>query len=252
MDRMVAIPALVPNWIGGRELAADGGDTLPKLSPHDGREICRLTRSHEPDVRCAVAAAVAAHASWSRETPIRRGEILYAVADAMARRRDELAEVVALETGKSPASARGETDGAVALGRFMAGEGQRMYGRTTTSGMADRYASTVRQPIGVAGLIIAANTPIANVAWKVFPALVCGNAAVLKAAEDTPLTAWLLAAIAHDAGVPAGVLNVVQGLGAEAGEPLVAHPDVAVLSFTGSTAVGRRIAQIAGARLARV
>ena len=93
------------------------------------------------------------------------------------------------------------SSGAIALGRFMAGEGQRMYGRTTTSGTPDRYASIVRQPIGVAGLIIAANTPIANAAWKVFPALVCGNAAVLKAAEDTPLTAWLFAALAHD---PAG------------------------------------------------
>jgi aldehyde dehydrogenase (NAD+) len=249
---MVAMPGLVTNWIGGREVAANAGESFPKLSPHDGREICRVTRSREADVRCAVEAAAAAFARWSRETPVRRGELLYAVVDAMARRKEELAQVVALETGKSPASARGETDGAIALGRFMAGEGQRMYGRTTTSGTPDRYASTVRQPIGVAGLIIAANTPIANVAWKVFPALICGNAAVLKAAEDTPLTAWLFAAIAHEAGLPAGTLNVVQGLGAEAGEPLVAHPDVAVLSFTGSTAVGRRIAQTAGARLARV
>jgi acyl-CoA reductase-like NAD-dependent aldehyde dehydrogenase len=249
---MVAIPAVVPNWIGGQEAPALSGESLPKLNPHDGAEICRLARSRDADVRCAVSAAAAAFARWSRETPVRRGEILYAVADLMARRRQEIAEIVALETGKSPSSARGETDGAIALGRFMAGEGQRMYGRTTTSGTPDRYASTVRQPIGVAGLIIAANTPIANVAWKVFPALVCGNAAVLKAAEDTPLTAWLFAALAHEAGLPAGALNVVQGLGAEAGEPLVAHPDVAVLSFTGSTAVGRRIAQVAGARLARV
>ncbi len=249
---MVAPPKLVPNWIGGRECAAAAGETFPKLNPHDGTEICRVARSREGDVRSAVEAAVGAFAGWSRETPVRRGEILHAVTDAMTRRRQELAEIVALETGKSPASARGETDGAIALGRFMAGEGQRMYGRTTTSGTPDRYASIVRQPIGVAGLIIAANTPIANVAWKVFPALVCGNAAVLKAAEDTPLTAWLFATIAREAGLPAGVLNVVQGLGAEAGAPLVAHPDVAVLSFTGSTAVGRRIAETAGARLARV
>ena len=249
---MVAMPAVVPNWIGGAERAADCGESFPKLNPHDGREICRVTRSREADVRCAVGAAAETFLRWSRVTPVKRGEILYAVADALARRRREVAEVVALETGKSPASALGETEGAVALGRFMAGEGQRMYGRTTTSGTPDRYASIVRQPIGVAGLIIAANTPIANAAWKVFPALVCGNAAVLKAAEDTPLTAWLFAAIAHEAGLPPGALNVVQGLGAEAGEPLVAHPDVAVLSFTGSTAVGRRIAQTAGARLARV
>ena len=249
---MVGIPGVVPNWIAGHERPAEAGETFPKLNPHDGREICRVTRSREGDVRCAVDAAAAAFGRWSRETPVKRGEILYAVTDALARRRREVAEIVALETGKSPASALGETDGAIALGRFMAGEGQRMYGRTTTSGTPDRYASIVRQPIGVAGLIIAANTPIANVAWKVFPALVCGNAAVLKAAEDTPLTAWLFAALAHEAGLPAGALNVIQGLGAEAGEPLVAHPDVAVLSFTGSTAVGRRIAQTAGARLARV
>jgi alpha-ketoglutaric semialdehyde dehydrogenase len=249
---MVAWPSLVPNWIAGREAPAVSGESFPKLNPHDGREICRVARSGEADVRAAVAAAGDAFGRWSRETPVRRGEILYTVADALARRRTEVAEVVALETGKSPASARSETDGAVALGRFMAGEGQRMYGRTTTSGTPDRYASIVRQPIGVAGLIIAANTPIANVAWKVFPALVCGNAAVLKAAEDTPITAWLFAQIAYEAGLPPGALNVIQGLGPEAGEPLVAHPEVAVLSFTGSTAVGRRIAQTAGARLARV
>ena len=111
---------------------------------------------------------------------------------------------------------------------------------------------TIRQPLGIAGLIIAANTPIANVAWKVFPALICGNAAVLKAAEDTPLTAWLFGNIIYYAGLPAGVLNIVQGLGTEAGVPLVNDPRVAVVSFTGSTAVGRSIARHAGARLAKI
>jgi aldehyde dehydrogenase (NAD+) len=110
----------------------------------------------------------------------------------------------------------------------------------------------MRQPLGVAGLIIAANTPIANVAWKVFPALLCGNSAVLKAAEDTPATAWYFGKIAHEVGLPPGVLNIIQGYGREAGEPLVANPDVDVISFTGSTAVGRRIASIAGERLAKV
>jgi acyl-CoA reductase-like NAD-dependent aldehyde dehydrogenase len=135
---------------------------------------------------------------------------------------------------------------------FMAGEGQRLYGRTTTSGAVNKYAMTIRQPVGVAGLIIAANTPIANVAWKVFPALICGNAAVLKAAEDTPATAWLFSKIAHEAGLPAGVLNVVNGFGPEAGAPLVAHQDIGVISFTGSTAVGRTIAVDAGKRLAKI
>ncbi len=128
-----------------------------------------------------------------------------------------LADVVAKETGKAPKEALGEAGGAIALGRFFAGEGQRLYGRTTTSGTPDKYAMTVRQPCGVAGLIIAANTPIANFAWKVFPALICGNGAVLKAAEDTPATAWLFAKIAHEAGLPPGVLNVIQGFGPECG-----------------------------------
>ncbi len=134
----------------------------------------------------------------------------------------------------------------------MAGEGRRLYARTTTSASPAKLIMTVREPIGVAGLIIAANTPIANAAWKVFPALVCGNTAVLKAAEDAPATAWLFGRIAHDAGLPPGVLNIVQGLGEEAGAPLVADARVAVVSFTGSTAVGREIARIAGARLARI
>jgi aldehyde dehydrogenase (NAD+) len=111
---------------------------------------------------------------------------------------------------------------------------------------------TVRHPLGVAGLIVPANTPIANVAWKVFPALVCGNTAVLKSAEDTPETAAIFGRLAQEAGLPAGVLNIVHGYGAEAGEPLVAHPDVAVVSFTGSTAVGQRIQSVASARFARV
>jgi aldehyde dehydrogenase (NAD+) len=148
--------------------------------------------------------------------------------------------------------ALGETGGAIAQGEFMAGEGRRLYGRTTTSAVPNKYAMVVRQPLGVAGLIIAANTPIANVAWKVFPALICGNAAVLKAAEDTPATAWIVGRIAKEVGLPPGVLNIIQGYGEEAGAPLVASPEVDVISFTGSTEVGRQIAEVAGRRLAKV
>src|SRR5204863_965310 len=115
------------------------------------------------------------------------------------------------ETGKSPKDARGETDGAIEMGYFVAGEGRRFYGRTMPSAVANRQAMTIRQPLGVAGLIIAANTPIANVAWKVFPALLCGNAAVLKASEDAPETALVFVRLAAEAGVPAGVVNILQG-----------------------------------------
>jgi aldehyde dehydrogenase (NAD+) len=228
-------PSELPNWIAGEQSPAAAMGWCDKLNPATGRLICRLARSQRNDIHWAVEAARRAYAGWSEQTPIRRGETLHGVALALRRRREDMARVIALETGKSYKSALAETDGAIALGMFYAGEGQRLYGRTTTSGTPNRWAMTVRQPLGVAGLIIAANTPIANVAWKVFPALVCGNAAVLKAPEDTPATAWLFGQIALDAGLPPGVLNVVQGLGEEAGAPLVDHPGVDVVSFTGST-----------------
>jgi aldehyde dehydrogenase (NAD+) len=177
---------------------------------------------------------------------------LFEVAACMRQDRKRIADIVARETGMAPAAALGETGGAIAQGEFMAGEGRRFYGRTSTSAVPNKYAMTIRQPLGIAGLIIAANTPIANVAWKVFPALICGNAVVLKAAEDTPATAWYFTKIAHEAGLPEGVLNTVQGRGQEAGAPLVAHPAVDVVSFTGSTRVGREIAAVAGKRLAKV
>jgi len=222
------------------------------LSPATGRRLCKVARSRSHDVRKAIRAAGQAQANWSEYTPVQRGELLHDIAQAMRRHQNEIAAIVAAETGMSFKAALGETGGAIAQGEFMAGEGRRFYGRTTTSGVTNKYAMTIRQPLGIAGLIIAANTPIANVAWKVFPALICGNAAVLKAAEDTPATAWYFGKIAHEAGLPPGVLNIVQGFGEEAGAPLVADPEVDVVSFTGSSAVGRRIASIAGERLAKV
>lgn len=247
-----SLPATIPNWINGDECAAESGETFDNLSPHSGRKLCGVARSGAQDVQHAIQAARNAQTAWAEFTPVQRGDILHDIAQAMRRHQKEIAAIVAMETGMSVSAALGETGGAIAEGEFMAGEGRRFYGRTTTSAVPDKYAMTVRQPLGVAGLIIAANTPIANVAWKVFPALVCGNAAVLKAAEDTPATAWYFARLAHEVGLPPGVLNVIQGYGAQAGAPLVADPDVDVISFTGSTAVGRRIASIAGERLAKV
>jgi len=246
------LPQTIPNWIDGRASGPSKGETLAKFSPATGKEMYRVARSRSTDVSSAIDAAADAFPAWSAQTPVARGDMLIAVTRAMRRRREDVAAMVAAETGMSFNAALAETGGAVALGEFMAGEGRRLYGRTTTSATPHRHAMTVREPLGVAGLIIAANTPIANVAWKVFPALICGNTAVLKAAEDTPGTAWLFGRIAHEVGLPPGVLNIVQGLGEEAGAPLVADARVSVVSFTGSTAVGREIARIAGSRLARV
>lgn len=245
-------PETIPNWLDNRMLAAASGERFEKVNPDTGDRLWYVARSSSADIEAAVVAAQRAQPAWAAVPPVGRGHILHAIAMGLRDQREEVARIVALETGKSYPAALGETDGAIELGLFMAGEGQRLYGRTTTSGTANKYAMTIRQPVGVAGLIIAANTPIANVAWKVFPALICGNAAILKAAEDTPATAWIFGKIAHEAGLPAGVLNIIQGYGDEAGAPLVAHPGVAVISFTGSTGVGRQIAAIAGQRLAKV
>lgn len=246
------IPNFIPNWINGHEKPSTDEKVFSKINPANSNVICEAARSNASDVESAVQAAKKAQPAWAERTPVERGDILREIALSMRQRQHEIAEIVAIETGKAPKEALGETGGAIELGMFMAGEGRRFYGRTTTSAVPNKHAMTIRQPLGVAGLIIAANTPIANVAWKVFPALICGNAVVLKAAEDAPATAWFFGQIAHEAGLPAGVLNIVQGYGEEAGSSLVAHPDVDVISFTGSTEVGRQIAAIAGKRLAKV
>jgi len=242
----------VANVIGGEELEAASGATLEKRAPSTGEPLSLVARSGRADVEDAVTAAVEAQPAWARRPVAERGAILRRVTQLLERDRDQVAAIVSTETGKSPRDARGETDGAIEMGYFVAGEGRRFYGRTTTSAVPNRQAMTVRQPLGVAGLIIAANTPIANVAWKVYPALLCGNAVVLKASEDAPETALAFARLATEAGLLPGLLNVVHGLGPEAGQPIVEDPRVAVISFTGSTAVGRGIAEIAGRRLAKV
>ena len=247
-----SIPDTILNWIDGAGRAAVGGATFEKLDPATGRVLCRVARSRAPDVGAAVEAAQRAYRSWRTLTPVARGDHVRALALAIRDRSDDLALIVHRETGKSLKDARGEVDAAVEMGLFVAGEGRRWYGRTTTSAVPNKTALVVRQPRGVAGLIVAANTPIANVAWKVFPAILCGNTAVLKAAEDTPATAWAVAALATEIGLPAGVFNAVQGFGEEAGAPLVEHHDVAIVSFTGSCDVGRIIGRVAGGRLAKV
>jgi alpha-ketoglutaric semialdehyde dehydrogenase len=246
-----AVPAVIPNLIAGADALAIDGGTFSKIDPATGREICRVARSRPGDVRLAIEAARSAQPAWAALTVVKRGDILRQIALLMRDRREQIAALVARETGKSLKDARGETDAAIEMGFFVAGEGRRFYGQTTTSAVPNKSAMVVRQPLGVAGLIIAANTPIANVAWKAFPALLCGNAAILKAAEDTPLSAWAFGLLAREAGVPDGVYATIHGLGPEAGAPLVEDPDVAVISFTGSCEVGRWIAETAGRRLAK-
>jgi len=248
---LATVPAVVFNQVDGRDVGAAGGLTFAKIDPATGRELCQVARSTRADVDAAVAIAKRAQPAWAALTPVKRGDTLRRIAILMQEHRAAIADLVARETGKSRKDALGETDAAIEMGFFVAGEGRRFYAQTTTSAVPNKSAMIVRQPLGVAGLIIAANTPIANVAWKAFPALLCGNAAILKAAEDTPLSAWAFGVLAREAGVPDGIYSTVHGYGEEAGAPLVEHPDVAVVSFTGSCEVGRWIAKTAGQRLAK-
>ena len=213
--------------------------------------LCEASRSDAADVAAAVAAARAAQADWAARTPVQRGELVREIALALRARRDEIAVTVVEETGKSLDLALGETDAAIEMGFFVAGEGRRLYGRTTTSATPNRTVMATRRPVGVAALIVSFNTPLPNYAWKAFPAVLCGNAAVLKPSEHTPQSAALFARVANEV-LPPGVLNVVHGLGDEVGPPLVESGDVDLISFTGSAATGRWIQQHAGRRLAKV
>jgi aldehyde dehydrogenase (NAD+) len=245
------IPEQVENLIGGKRAPARGGEWLEKLRPTDESLLCRVARSGVDDVEDAVAAAREAQPAWAERTAVARGDVLRELALLLRERREEASAIVREETGKSEELALGETDAAVEMGLFIAGEGRRSYGRTTTASMAHRTVLTVRQPLGVAALVMSFNTPLPNIAWKTFPALFCGNGAVVKPSEHTPASASFFAELALEAGVPDGVLNVVHGLGEEAGAALVAHPDVDLVSFTGSARTGRAINEVAARRLAK-
>jgi len=248
----LVVPEEIPNLVGGEAVSASSGQWFEKHRPADETLLCHVARSGADDVASAVSAARDAQAAWADRTAVERGDIVRELALLLREKRDVVSAIVAEETGKPLELALGETDAAIEMGLFVAGEGRRSYGRTTTASMPHRTVLTTRQPLGVAALITSFNTPLPNVAWKAFPAIFCGNAAVVKPSEHTPASAWLFGELALEAGVPHGVLNIVQGLGSDAGAPLVDHPEVDLVSFTGSAATGRWINETAGRRLAKV
>lgn len=249
---MTVFPEAILNFIDGKMVAASSGQLFGNINPHSGQEVCKVARSGAEDALLAIAAAKKAQAAWANMTSVARADIIRDIAFRMMERKSEIAEIVATESGKALPHAMGETQAAIEMGFFIAGEGRRNYGKSMGATMANRQVLTVRQPLGVAALIIASNTPIANVAWKAFPAMFCGNASILKPSEDTPGTAWIFAEICREIGLPAGVFNVLQGLGAEAGMPLVESPQVDLVSFTGGHVTGSLINRVAGERLAKV
>ncbi len=230
------------NYIDGEWIAGSGNDPIADVNPADTREIIGYaTDSTESDVNDAVAAASAAFDSWRRTPAPVRGRIVAKAAVLFEERAAQIGEVLCREEGKILAEASGEVRKGANIVEFIAGEARRLNGQTIPSELSDNFAYTVRVPHGVVGLITPWNFPMAIPAWKIAPALVTGNTIVLKGAEQTPWVSELVVQAFVDAGVPKGVLNMVQGRGVPAGSALVDHKDVAAISFTGSTEVGHAI-----------
>jgi alpha-ketoglutaric semialdehyde dehydrogenase len=232
------------NFIDGEWVAAKSGKTLENRNPANTDEIIgEFPLSGPEDVDAAVSAARNAYKSWRLTPAPKRAEILFRVAELLVKRKEDFARDMTREMGKVLAETRGDVQEAIDMTYYMAGEGRRLFGQTTPSELPNKFAMSVRQPIGVCGMITPWNFPMAIPSWKMMPALVCGNTVVLKPAEDTPLSSYHLVDTMVEAGLPAGVVNLISGDGPGAGAPLAEHKDVPVISFTGSTATGRIIAQ---------
>jgi acyl-CoA reductase-like NAD-dependent aldehyde dehydrogenase len=234
------------NLIGGQWVNAESGKTFLNRNPANVDDVVgEFQSSGEADVDRAVKAARAAYKHWRLFPAPKRGEILYRTGELLLRHKENLARQMTREMGKVLSETRGDVQEAADTAFYMAGEGRRLFGQTTPSELRDKFAMSVRMPVGVCGMITPWNFPMAIPSWKLFPALMCGNTCVIKPAEDTPLSTINLVELLLEAGLPEGVVNIVTGYGPETGAPLVAHPEVDAISFTGSSEVGRIVGQTA-------
>jgi alpha-ketoglutaric semialdehyde dehydrogenase len=240
------------NFIGGEWVDAASGETFETTSPANGDVLGVFPRSGAEDVDRAVEAAKAAYEDWRLVPAPRRGEILFRFGQLLADHKDELAELMAREMGKVLPEAAGDVQEAIDMSFYMGGEGRRLFGHTTPSELRDKFNMSVRQPIGVIGVITPWNFPIAIPSWKIAPALVCGNTIVFKPATDTPLLGERFVELLVEAGVPAGVVNIVHGGGGAVGDRLVRHPDVPVITLTGSRETGVEVMRNAAENLKHV
>jgi acyl-CoA reductase-like NAD-dependent aldehyde dehydrogenase len=237
-------PKHYKNYIHGEWQEARGGKALENRNPANTDELIGMfAASSEEDVNLAVDSAAEAYKHWRLTPAPRRAEILYRAAELLVRRKDDFARDMTREMGKILTEARGDVQEAIDMTYYMAGEGRRQFGVTTPSELPNKFAMTVRAPIGVAGMVTPWNFPMAIPSWKITPALICGNTVVIKPAEDTPLSAYSFVQALDEAGLPRGVINIVMGDGPSAGAPLVSHPGVSLVSFTGSSEVGRLVSQ---------
>lgn len=228
---------IVKNFIGGAWIDGQSGERFDSINPATEELLATAPKSSKSDVANAVAAAKGAYDKWRLTPAPRRGEILFRVAEILKERKQEISEIMTKEMGKIIAETGGDVQEAIDMAYYMGGEGRRLMGYTAPVEMPNKFGMALRDSVGVVGLITPWNFPIAVPSWKILPALIAGNTIVWKPGEDVPASAAAFAKVFEDAGLPAGVLNVVHGAG-EPGSALVEHPDVRIISFTGSTATG--------------
>jgi alpha-ketoglutaric semialdehyde dehydrogenase len=246
-------PFACRNFIDGNWLNVTDGKILESRNPANKNEIiATFPRSINEDVNKAVASARKAYQTWRKVPAPARAEYVFKVGEILTKYKEELAQLMSREMGKPLTEARGDVQEGIDCAFYSAGEGRRMFGQTTPSEMPNKFAMTVRTPIGVCALITPWNFPIAIPCWKAMPALVCGNTVILKPAEDTPACATKLIEIFAEAGFPNGVVNLVHGIGEEVGKALVEHADVNLVSFTGSSVTGSLVGEICGRTHKRV
>ncbi|HEY7907598.1 MAG TPA: aldehyde dehydrogenase family protein [Thermomicrobiales bacterium] len=241
------MPDLYTHYIDGQWTESASGETFENRNPANGELVGEFAKGGTAEIGRAVEAAKRAFATWRLYPAPHRGEILYRVGQLLREQKESLARDMTREMGKVLAEARGDVQEGIDMAFYMAGEGRRQFGQVVPSELRDKWAMSHRRPIGVVGLITPWNFPMAIPTWKIMPALICGNTVVFKPASYTPLTAYRLVKIFEEAGLPRGVLNIVFGTGGEVGNALIEHPDVKLISFTGSTEVGDSVAA-AGAR----
>src|SRR3954452_22028891 len=232
------------NYIGGEWVKSSSGEWFENVNPADSNDVVgRFPLSNADDVNRAVEAARSAATRWRKTPAPKRAEILFRLGDILSRNKDQFTQQMTREMGKVLKEAGGDVQEAIDCTYYTAGEGRRLHGFTTPAEMPDKFAMCVRQPVGICGLITPFNFPMAIPSWKLIPALVCGNTVVLKSGEDVPLSSLNLVKACEEAGIPKGVVNLINGHGSDVGPALVEHSDVRLISFTGSTATGRVIAE---------
>ena len=240
------------NYIAGQWVDALSGETFESTNPASGQLIGEVPNGGRDEVERAVAAASEAFGKWRKVPAPKRGEVLFRVGRLLEQNKERLAQLLTREMGKVLAEARGDVQEAIDMAYYMGGEGRRMFGYTSPVELPNKFGMALRDPVGVVAVVTPWNFPIAIPSWKILPALVAGNTVVFKPASDTPVLAIEFVRLFEEAGLPPGVLNIITGPGSTVGEALVAHPAIKVVTFTGSTEAGKRVAALAAPTLKKV